>query len=116
MVAVKGLTQWGVPAVAFALAIAPVAQLFAQEAAPAADLANGKQVFESATCGACHVLAAADATGPIGPSLDHNANLTPAFVKQRIADGAGAMPPFSGQLSEQEIEDVTAYVVSAAAK
>lgn len=116
MVAVKGLTLWGVPAVAFALALAPVAQLFAQEAAPAGDPAKGKEVFESATCGACHVLAAADATGPIGPSLDNNPNLTAAFVKQRVADGAGAMPPYSGQLSDKEIEDVTAYVVSAAAK
>ncbi len=116
MVSVKGLTHWGVPAVALTLALSPVAQLLAQEAAPAGDPAKGKLVFESATCGACHALAAADATGPIGPSLDKNPNLTAAFVKQRVADGAGAMPPFSGQLSEQEIEDVTAYVVSAAAK
>lgn len=116
MVSVKGLTFWGVPAAALTLALAPVAQLMAQQAAPAGDPAKGKQVFENATCGACHALAAADATGPIGPSLDNNPNINAAFVKQRVADGAGAMPPFSGQLSDQEIEDVTAYVVSAAAK
>lgn len=116
MVSLKGLTFWGVPAVAFTLAVAPVAQLMAQEAAPAGDPAKGKQVFESAGCGACHALAAADATGPIGPSLDKNANINTAFVKQRVAEGAGAMPPFSGQLTDQDIADVTAYVVSAAAK
>ena len=116
MVSLKGLTFWGVPAVAFTLAVAPVAQLMAQESASAGDPANGNQVFDSAGCGACHALAAADATGPIGPSLDKNANINAAFVKQRVAEGAGAMPPFSGQLTDQDIADVTAYVVSAAAK
>ena len=29
----------------------------------------------------------------------------------RVTDGAGAMPSFKGQLSEQEIADVAQYVV-----
>src|ERR1700755_2664425 len=34
------------------------------------DSANGKSVFASAGCGSCHTLAAAKATGTVGPNLD----------------------------------------------
>ncbi|MBB5984441.1 c-type cytochrome [Sphingobium lignivorans] len=106
------------------LALAPLGQLLAQheghgghqQAAPAGNAEKGKAVFENAACGACHVLAAAEATGEIGPSLDGNANLTHAFVLSRVRDGQGAMPPYAGQLSDEDIENVTAYVLSAAAK
>jgi len=37
---------------------------------PAASAAAGKAVFTSAGCSACHTLAAAGATGTIGPDLD----------------------------------------------
>lgn|GEM_PF-4215512 len=116
MVSVKALTKWSVPGVAVALAAFPLAQIYAQDGQAAGDPANGKQVFDSAVCGACHVMAAADASGPIGPSLDNNPNLTRAFVVERVANGAGAMPPYLGQLSEAEINDVAAYIMSAAAK
>ena len=35
-----------------------------------AELAKGKEVFTTAGCGGCHTLAAAEATGTIGPNLD----------------------------------------------
>jgi mono/diheme cytochrome c family protein len=81
-------------------------------AAPAGDPAAGKEVFASAGCAACHTLADAGATGTIGPDLDQS---QPAFelVVDRVTNGRGAMPPFAGTLSETQIQDVAAYVVSA---
>ena len=115
MVSVKNLISWGVPAFALTFAAIPFAQLSAQDAA-AGDPVAGKAVFDSSVCGACHTLAAADASGPIGPSLDNNPKLTQAFVVGVVTNGAGAMPAYQGQLSEKEINDVAAYVLSAAAK
>lgn len=124
----KMFKRWtAAAALALTLAAVPLARLAAQDAAAApapnagaeaatGNAEKGKAVFETAMCGACHVLAAAEASGPIGPSLDNNPNLTHAFIVERVANGAGAMPPFAGQLSPEEIEDVTAYILSVAAK
>jgi mono/diheme cytochrome c family protein len=81
--------------------------------APSGDAAAGKQVFESAGCVACHTLADAGATGTVGPNLDE-AKPPATLVVTRVTHGAGAMPPFEGQLSEQQIQDVAAYVSSVA--
>jgi mono/diheme cytochrome c family protein len=81
--------------------------------APAGDAAAGKQVFESAGCTTCHTLADAGATGAVGPNLDQ-AKPSAALVVDRVTNGKGAMPSFKGQLSEQQIQDVAAYVSSAA--
>ncbi len=100
------------------MALAPVVAQQAAAPAPGAkgNVEKGKAVFESAVCSACHALEAAGAMGEVGPSLDHNANLTHDLIVSRVAKGQGAMPPYGGQLSEADIEDVTAYVLSVAAK
>jgi mono/diheme cytochrome c family protein len=77
------------------------------------DAAAGKEVFDSAGCASCHTLADAGATGTVGPNLDE-AKPPEALVVDRVTNGMGAMPSFSGQLSEQQIADVAAYVSSAA--
>ena len=77
------------------------------------DPVAGKQVFlGSSACGTCHTLADAGTTGTIGPNLDDS---QPSFelAVNRVTNGQGAMPAFSGQLSEQEIADVSAYVSTA---
>ena len=76
------------------------------------DASAGREVFVRAGCASCHVLSDADASGTIGPNLDES---LPPFelVVDRVTNGAGAMPAFSGQLGEADIEDVAAYVVSA---
>jgi mono/diheme cytochrome c family protein len=79
---------------------------------PEADAAAGADVYESAGCGTCHVLESAGSTGAIGPSLDDSTMEFDAVVQQ-VANGGGGMPAFSGQLSEDEIRDVSAFVVSA---
>ncbi len=81
--------------------------------APAGDAAAGKQVFESAGCVACHTLADAGSTGTVGPNLD-DAKPPATLVVTRVTDGAGAMPSFKDKLTEQQIQDVAAYVSSVA--
>ena len=81
--------------------------------APAGDAAAGKQVFASAGCVACHTLADAGSTGTVGPNLD-DAKPPATLVVTRVTDGAGAMPSFKDKLTEQQIQDVAAYVSSVA--
>jgi mono/diheme cytochrome c family protein len=80
--------------------------------APAGDAAAGKAVFDSAGCAGCHTLADAGASGAVGPNLD-DAQPPHELVVDRVTNGAGAMPSFAGQLSEQQIQDVAANVVQA---
>ena len=77
------------------------------------DAAAGKEVFVAQGCGGCHTLAAAGSTGNIGPNLDE---AMPDFelVVDRVTNGQGVMPSFKDSLSEQQINDVAAYVSSSA--
>jgi mono/diheme cytochrome c family protein len=70
----------------------------------------GEEVFVSAGCGGCHVLEAAGSSGSVGPNLDES-QPDHELVVDRVTNGMGAMPSFEGQLSEQQIQDVAAYVV-----
>jgi mono/diheme cytochrome c family protein len=74
------------------------------------DAAAGEDIYAANGCGSCHTLEAAGSSGSIGPNLDES---QPDFENavDRVTNGAGAMPAFEGQLSEQEIADVAAYVV-----
>jgi mono/diheme cytochrome c family protein len=83
------------------------------EPAATGDATAGKQVFATAGCTACHTLADAGSTGTVGPNLDQ-AKPPATLVVQRVTNGKGPMPPFKGQLSEKQIEDVAAYVSSVA--
>jgi cytochrome c553 len=74
------------------------------------DSAAGEEVFV-ANCGSCHVLEEAGTTGAVGPSLDESTLDLDATVAQ-IENGGGGMPPFAGQLSEEEIANVAAFVVA----
>jgi cytochrome c oxidase subunit I len=73
------------------------------------DAAKGEEVFASAGCGGCHTFEAAGSTGSVGPNLD---DLAPSFdeVVSQVTNGGGAMPAFGGDLTEQEINDVAAFV------
>jgi mono/diheme cytochrome c family protein len=83
---------------------------------PALDLTGdptaGKAVFTSAGCVGCHTLADAGATGNVGPNLDE-AKPDNELVVTRVTKGQGAMPAFAGQLTDQQIADVAAYVTQA---
>ena len=81
----------------------------AEEAAKV-DREAARELFHAYSCSACHALADAGASGSIGPTLD-NPTLTRDFVIGRIAKGQGAMPSFSGQLSDEEIALLADYIV-----
>jgi cbb3-type cytochrome c oxidase subunit III len=96
-----------------------------------ADQANGQKIFSS-TCASCHTLAAANATGTIGPNLD---DAFAADKKQGFADstiqnvvldqirlGSGAVengnkpgtPMPANLVTGQDAQDVAAYVAAVA--
>jgi len=77
------------------------------------DPVAGKAVFTSAGCASCHTLADAGTTGTVGPNLDA---ASPSYDKvvERVTNGQGVMPSFEGSLTEQQIQDVAAYVSSVA--
>lgn len=77
--------------------------------------ADGKAIFASAGCATCHTLAAAGATGTVGPNLD---DTKPSVDKaiERITQGKGAMPSFKGQLTAAEIRAVAEFVSNSSRK
>jgi predicted ferric reductase/mono/diheme cytochrome c family protein len=93
---------------------APNAQPATAEPAATAlgSAAAGKAVFASAGCGACHALEAAGATGNVGPDLDQ-VKPDAGHVGEVVTNGKGAMPPYKGRLTDEQIRDVAAYVAQA---
>jgi mono/diheme cytochrome c family protein len=81
-------------------------------AVAAGDRAAGKRIFLD-SCGSCHTLADAGATGTAGPDLD---SLKPEYARvvRQVTRGGGIMPAFGGSFSDREIEEVAAYVAAAA--
>jgi mono/diheme cytochrome c family protein len=76
------------------------------------DPVAGKDVFKAKSCGACHTLADAGATGTIGPDFDVSKPSLGRAV-DRIVNGKLGMPSFKGVLTTKQIADVAAYVVQA---
>jgi cbb3-type cytochrome c oxidase subunit III len=76
---------------------------------------DGKAIFASAGCSGCHTLAAAGASGTVGPNLD-DAKPSKELAIDRVTNGRGGMPSFKGQLSEAQIQAVAAYVAENAGK
>ena len=74
------------------------------------DAAAGEEIF-IANCGSCHTLEQAGTTGNIGPNLN-DSSFDQGAVEEQVAQGGGGMPPFEGQLSEEEIQNVAAFVVA----
>ena len=73
------------------------------------DAAAGKEVFASAGCGGCHTFSAAGSSGSVGPNLD-DASPSHDHVVTQVTEGGGAMPSFKDELTEQQIQDVAAFV------
>jgi cytochrome c2 len=100
-----------------------------QGTAPAGNAANGKAVFTSAGCAACHTFTPAGSTGTIGPNLDRLKDYankagrpledftTEAIIHppaKYVPPGfANTMPTTFGQsLTTQQIADVVAFLES----
>jgi mono/diheme cytochrome c family protein len=82
----------------------------------------GAQVFANNGCGGCHTLAAAEAGGTVGPSLDEALpGQSAAMIEESIADPnakivkgypANVMPQtFAETLSKKELEDLVQYLL-----
>ena len=70
--------------------------------------AAGREVFGQ-NCASCH---GGDGGGGTGPKLAGERAYTDAeVVVSQIREGGGGMPAFGDQLSEQELADVSAFVV-----
>ena len=84
----------------------PITPAFKLKGSPSA----GAALFASKGCTGCHTLAAAHATGTVGPNLDQ---LKPDYraVTAQVTNGGAQMPAFKSQMSAQQIADVSAYVV-----
>lgn len=77
------------------------------EAYPEAQLQLGAEVYDG-TCSVCH---GRNGEGGIGPSVALVADrLTIDEVRTQVHDGKGAMPAFSGTLTDEEIDAVVAFV------
>jgi mono/diheme cytochrome c family protein len=72
---------------------------------------EGKAIFNSAGCAACHTFTPAGSTGTVGPNLD-NVNVTVAQVERQVRNGGGGMPPFKDRLSDAEITEVSRFVAN----
>ena len=66
-----------------------------------------------AGCGNCHTLADAGAEGTVGPNLDEK-KPSAELVIERVTNGQGVMPAYEGKLTEQQIEELAAYVSTVA--
>ena len=75
----------------------------------------GEAVFKDAGCGNCHSLAAAAATGTVGPDLDSAAPDEETVVRQ-VTNGGNGMPSFRGRLTAGEIRNVADFVATSANK
>jgi mono/diheme cytochrome c family protein len=76
---------------------------------------NGAAIFKSAGCSGCHTLAAAGATGTVGPNLDQ-LKPTMAVVVKQVTNGGAIMPAFKGKLTVAQINAVAKYVSDSAGK
>jgi cbb3-type cytochrome c oxidase subunit III len=95
--------------------VAAVAGTASSAAKPPSELGNdGKTIFQN-ECASCHTLAAAGATGTVGPNLDQ---LKPAqaIVVRQVTNGGAVMPAFKGKLTPAQIAAVATYVSSNAGK
>ena len=79
-----------------------------QQVVDAGNAAQGRDVY-GGNCAACH---GADGGGGSGPRLAGVQDYTdPEVVVRQVREGGGGMPSFGDRLSEQELADVSAFVV-----
>jgi cytochrome c oxidase subunit 2 len=86
-------------------------------AAAAAGQTEGLAVFARMGCGGCHTLAAAGATGVIGPDLDDKLpdHTRDSLVAQILSPGPNSIMPtdFGERMSEAELEALVDFLLAA---
>ncbi|MDQ3865261.1 MAG: c-type cytochrome [Actinomycetota bacterium] len=71
---------------------------------------NDPKAIFTGSCGSCHTLSDAGTSGAVGPNLDESSIDLQGAVRQ-IANGGGGMPPFKGQLSDEQIRALAQYIL-----
>lgn len=92
--------------------------LTAMTPAIAGDIAHGSQVFTS-NCAACHIGGGNVVNGAKTlklADLEKYEMASLETIKYQVTNGKNAMPAFAGRLTEEEIDDVAAYVLDKAEK
>jgi mono/diheme cytochrome c family protein len=79
-----------------------------EDPAPPSGGGGGQQLFAD-NCGNCHTLAAAGASGKVGPDLDQ-VQPGPQLVTTQVENGGGGMPAFKGKLTDEQIKQIADYV------
>ena len=89
------------------------------------DAPPGAQVFLAEGCSSCHTLAAANATGAVGPNLDETlADADPKYIEESIVNpdaevaqgfGPGIMPAYE-DIDPQDLEDLVDFLSESAGK
>jgi mono/diheme cytochrome c family protein len=89
------------------------------------DAPPGAQVFLAEGCASCHTLAAASATGAVGPNLDETLkDADPKFIEESIVDpdaevaegfSPGIMPAYE-DLDPQSLQDLVDFLAKSAGK
>jgi cytochrome c len=110
------MRNWMVGCAAGALLVAGLtAGLKAQDKGKPGDAAKGKAVFEQ--CSGCHSVDSDEVI--VGPSLKglfkhaklkNDKPVNEANVREKINEGGNGMPPFGDSLSDEDKNDVIAYL------
>jgi cytochrome c oxidase subunit 2 len=87
------------------------------------DPAGGKRLFLAYPCGRCHVFAAADSAGPVGPDLDKvlkGIKADPNFILQSIVDPTAYVEPgysregmptgYRGAMTDKQLADLVSFL------
>lgn len=86
------------------------------------DPAKGKEVFE-ANCAVCHEVTDEDKMGPglkgiskkgphrLSDGTEHKGH-SPTVLRKQIVEGGGSMPAAGAGLSDNEVDDVIAYLLT----
>jgi mono/diheme cytochrome c family protein len=94
---------------ALALACISIASPSSHVAAGSEAKARGQELFATKGCAHCH--GPAGVGGPIGPDLQLiRKRMSAADIAKQIHDGGRSMPAFGDQLSDNEINDLVAYL------
>jgi cytochrome c oxidase subunit II len=85
--------------------------------------AEGEEIFAAQGCGSCHTLAAANASGTVGPDLGKLSDTDEAYVRESIVKPSavvvpdfpdGVMPAdFGDKLSPEELDALVKYLLEA---
>jgi cbb3-type cytochrome c oxidase subunit III len=71
--------------------------------------ASDPEALFKQNCAGCHTLAAAGATGQVGPNLDQ-LKIPESRIEQQIRKGGGVMPAFEGKLTDAQIKALANWV------